>query len=101
MGFFDLFGKPNKRAQVRTNQQAGKKSEEAYRYDALFHGKHTERTGRGSDFKETKGHMLKGKQGRPTYVEVKSGGARLSPLQKETQKKKRNYRVERRGRPFW
>lgn len=39
------------------------------------------RTGRGHDFKATRSNWLTGKK-ETRYVEVKTGGAKLSPLQK-------------------
>jgi hypothetical protein len=58
-------------------------------------GYETERTGRGHDYRRRKRDPWTGQVIRSEVVEVKSGNAKLSPLQKKTKKKLSNYRVVR------
>jgi hypothetical protein len=64
-------------------------------------GYEVERTGRGSDYVRRKRDIFTGRVTKTEHVEVKSGNAILSPLQKKTKKKKKsNYRVVRED-PFF
>jgi len=59
-------------------------------------GYEVERTGRGHDYVRRKRDLFTGRVTRTEYVEVKSGNAQLSDLQKKTKKKKKgNYRTVR------
>ena len=60
---------------VRDNAAKGRAGERRVRDQYERAGYDVERTGRGHDFKVTKNNQRK-------YVEVKTGGAELSPLQK-------------------
>ena len=75
---------------VRANAAKGRAGERRVRDKYKKAGYKVERTGRGHDFKVTKNNRTK-------YVEVKTGKAKLSPLQK---RKKRSlgkkYVVEKR-----
>ena len=84
--------KKEKMAKVRRD---GKAYEERFKRQRELWGDKVKKTGKGSDFKVTKTHMLTGKK-TSHYVEIKGPRAKLSPLQKETQKKKgKNYKVVR------
>ena len=81
-------------------QDTGRVVEGAYCTIAKVGGKEIHRTGRGRDWKERPINPFTGKgYGEYTKVEVKSGRAKQSRLQKETQKKTRKgkYRVVRFG----
>jgi len=80
--------KTAKRVKLGLNKLQGRVAEVSYAAGQINAGKNIKRTGRGSDFK------VDGK-----LVEVKSSSkARLSKLQKETQKKnKGKYKVKRIG----
>lgn len=96
MGFFNTFQR-SKRAVIRDNAAKGKRAERAVRSEYEMAGYKTKQTGKGHDFKATRRNGLTGKKD-TKYVEVKTGNAKLSPLQK---KKKgqlgHKYVVERRG----
>ena len=100
MGLFDsLFPKPSKKKlagerldNIRRKGRAGE-DEVALRY--TLNGYEVERTGRGSDFRVKRRDLLTGRVVESKLVEVKTGKAKLSKLQRKTKKKTRNYRVER------
>jgi hypothetical protein len=89
--------KLTKRNTLETNRMQGQMAEMAYVSGRNLEGYETKRTGRGSDYAERKVDPWTGKKGPKTLVEVKSGGAKLSRLQKKTKKKSSRYRVERGG----
>jgi len=60
----------------------------------MSRGFKVERTGRGSDFR-----VKDPRTGRSRLIEVKSGNAKLSPLQQKTKKRQRT-KVERRSYIF-
>ena len=60
-----------------------------------FEGKEVVRTGRGSDYRERKRDPWTGRVTSSRLVEVKSGKAKLSKLQRKTKKRKSNYTVKR------
>lgn len=76
-----------KRLTLASNRFTGNLKEKTYSVAAQAGGKEVQRTGKGSDYRERKVDLLTGKKGRWKYVEVKSGGAKLSKLQKKTKKK--------------
>ena len=84
IGFGSLFRR-SKRQVIRDNAAQGKQGEEQVKTKYEMNGFKMERTGKGHDFKATRRNWLTGKR-ETKYVEVKTGGAGLSPLQK---KKKR------------
>ena len=85
IGFGSIFRK-SKRQVIRDNAARGKRGEEQVKAKYEMNGYKVERTGRGHDYKATKKNWLTGKK-ETKYVEVKTGNAELSPLQK---KKKRS-----------
>jgi len=100
MGFFDFGLKPptkkqRKRRTLEENKRRGKSTEDQVEMSYRMSGYEVERTGRGHDFKVTKRDIFTRRVISSHHVEVKSGNAQLSPLQKKTKKKKRNYRVVR------
>jgi hypothetical protein len=62
----------------------GNLAEGLYTMDAAASMKETRRTGHGSDYEERIVNPLTGKKGRWRKVEIKSGGAEKSKLQKKT-----------------
>jgi hypothetical protein len=88
--------KQRKRRKLEEARRKGRAGEEAYKFQAMLQGKEVERTGRGHDFIEKRRDLLTGKVTSTRYVEVKTGGARLSKLQKRMKKKKKGaYKVVR------
>lgn len=90
----DLFSpskKEKRRMQLSINKERGRDAEDMHRGMAMVRGNALKRTGRGSDFIETERDLFG--TVRRTHVEVKSGNARLTPFQRKTKKKKKNYRV--------
>ena len=85
IGFGSLF-KRSKRQVIRDNAAQGKRGEEQVKTKYEMNGYKMKRTGKGHDYKATRRNWLTGKK-ETKYVEVKTGGAELSPLQK---KKKRS-----------
>ena len=85
----------NAQRQIRENQRKGSVAEKIIRDNDALRGYEMERTGVGSDYHATKRNMH-GRIIESLDIEVKSGNAVLSELQKATQQKKRDhYRVER------
>jgi len=109
MGFFgnyDIFGrKKSKRQRSReTLADSRAKGKAAEDWDAMSYsmrGYEVERTGRGSDFRVRRRDLFTGRVVENRLVEVKSGSARLSKLQKKTKRKKSNYKVDRVDPPFY
>jgi len=103
---FDLFGfgrktkKQRKREILKENKIRGKTAEDIVRMDYGMRGYEVERTGKGHDFRVRRRDLF-GKVIESKVVEVKSGKAKLSKLQKKTKKKKSNYKVERVDPPFF
>lgn len=100
MGLFDFGLKPptkkqKKRKTIRDNKAKGKAAEDQAMSRDTMRGYEVERTGRGHDYRRRKRDLLTGRVTKSEVVEVKSGKAKLSPLQKKTKKKKSNYRVVR------
>lgn len=100
---YDIWRKPTKkerkRRQLEENIRKGRAGEEEYRWQATLQGKEVERTGRGHDYIERRRDLLTGRVTSTRRVEVKTGGARLSRLQKRIKKKKKTkvYRTD----PFY
>lgn len=105
MGIFD-FGlrlptkKQRQRATLHENKRRGKAAEEQAMTRDRMMGYEVERTGRGHDYRRRQRDIFTGRVTRSEVVEVKSGNAQLSPLQKKTKKKSSNYRVVRED-PFF
>jgi len=90
----------SKRHIIRNNAAKGKAGERRVRDKYKRAGYRIKRTGRGHDFKATRTNRLTGKR-EIRYVEVKTGRAKLSPLQKrKKQSLGKNYVVERGDQPF-
>jgi hypothetical protein len=106
MGIFDFGIKPptkkqKKRATIQNNKRKGKAAEDQAMMRDRLSGYDVERTGKGHDYVRRKRHPFTGRVTKTEYVEVKSGNAQLSPLQKKTRKKKKgNYRTVRED-PFF
>ena len=82
-GFF----RRDRRQINRENQEQGRRGEERVRMRRELQGWKMTRTGKGHDYKATRTDQRTGRK-KTEYVEVKTGDAKLSPLQK---KKKRQY----------
>ena len=105
MAFFDFGLRPptkkqRKRATIQTNRRRGKAAEDQAMMRDRMIGYEVERTGRGHDYRRRQRDPWTGRVTRSEVVEVKSGNAQLSPLQKKTKKKSSNYRVVRED-PFF
>lgn len=104
MSLFDeiVFGKKSRKARnrerIRRNVRKGKAAEDQVRMELQLQGYDVKRTGKGSDFCARKRDLFTGKIIDKKFIEVKSGKAKLSELQKKTKRKKgkKNYKVVRR-----
>ena len=99
MGFRNLFRKPTKKEvkkkQVRNNAEQGLSGEKQIVARYRLNGWKMTRTGIGSDYRATRKNPHTGKA-EYKIVEIKSGNAELSPLQKKKQKEMGSrYVVER------
>lgn len=92
-----MFDKIRKQNRLALNKMKGKFEENLSAAGWASKGYDVKRTGRGSDFEVTKKNFFTGKVEDKRLVEVKSGKAKLSKLQKKTQKSTKNYTVDRRG----
>jgi hypothetical protein len=102
----DVFGndipeKQLKKEVIAENRRKGKAGEESFRLRAVINGREVERSPKGKDFIVRKKDIMTGKVTRTEHVEVKTGNAKLSELQKKTKKKKSNYRVVREKPMYW
>lgn len=99
-----LFGrrrtrKQRKREQLQENIRRGKIGEDiavqGASMAALSKGRIAEvkRSGKGSDYRVRERDIITGKVKRSYLLEVKTGKAKLSQLQKKTKKKRKNYKV--------
>ena len=94
MGFFDIF-KKSKKQQIRDNAEQGRQGEEQVKSRYEWAGYKVKRTGRGHDYRATRRNWLNGKK-ETKYIEVKTGDAKLSPLQRKKKKQYGSkYKVER------
>lgn len=98
MGFSNPF-KKSRREVNRSNQSQGKEGESQIRRKYEFNGYKVERTGKGHDLKATKRDWITGKKEKPIYVEVKTGGSKLSKLQKSKKRQFGRRYVEERLEP--
>ncbi len=99
MGFRNLFRKPTKKEekgkQIRNNAEQGLSGEKQVVARYRLNGWKMTRTGIGSDYRATRKNPHTGKA-ESLEVEIKSGNAELSPLQKKKQKEMGSrYVVER------
>ena len=101
MGIFDFGFKPptkkqRKKKTIRDNQAKGRVAEDQAMMRDRLSGYDVERTGKGHDYVRRKRNIITGNVTKTEYVEVKSGNAKLSPLQKKTKKKKKgSYKTVR------
>ena len=96
-GFLGFFKKRRmtKRRRIRENAETGKEAEEQVRREYEMAGHTVKRTGIGHDYRGSKRDWLTGKK-KSKYIEVKSGDAKLSPLQEKAKKRfGSRYKVER------
>ncbi len=97
--FYDTFKPQSKKQrqkdQIKENFRKGRAGEDQIRMKYMMQGYEVERTGRGSDFRVRKRDLFTGRVTESKLVEVKTGSADLSNLQRKTKKKKSNYKVER------
>jgi len=89
----DLYYEDIDEIPLRKNYNKGKAGEKKVKLRYELEGYWVERTGRGSDFRVERRNYLTGCK-ESKLVEVKTGNARLSPLQRKTKRKHRNYVVE-------
>ena len=82
-----------RREVLAENRRKGRAAEDAFRMRAALAGYEVERTGRGSDFRVRKRDLLRGRVTSTGLVEVKSGHARLSMLQRRAKSRQSNYKV--------
>lgn len=84
----------NKRFTLDNNKFKGKWAEESFKTEMQVKGYDVERTGHGSDYKARKRNLLTGKVGKEKHYEVKSGNAKLSPLQRKKKRKLKSDFIE-------
>lgn len=106
MGIFDNWlrqptKKQRQKVTIRQNQRRGRAAEERAMMRDRMMGYEVERTGRGHDYRRRQRDPWTGRVTSSEVVEVKSGNAQLSPLQKKTKKKQSNYRVVREDGYFY
>jgi hypothetical protein len=88
--------KQRKRRKLEEARRKGRAGEEAYKFNAMLRGVEVKRTGRGHDYVERRRDLLTNRVTSTKYVEVKTGRAKLSKLQKRTKRKKKGaYKVVR------
>lgn len=88
--------KNRKRTTLSMNRIQGAFAEQQFVIGESLRGYQVKRKAHGSDYEERKVDPLTGKLGKRRLVEVKSGRAKLSELQKKTRRKnKKNYRIVR------
>jgi hypothetical protein len=93
--------KQKKREVLANNQARGKAAEQQFELTSALEGEEVVRTGRGSDYRVRKRDPWTGRVTSSKLVEVKSGKAKLSKLQRKTKKKKSNYAVKRVDPLIW
>ena len=88
---FELFPKKTKKQRKRevlaNNRRKGKAGEDIVAMNYNMRGYEVERTGRGHDLRVRQRDWLTGKVMKSKLVEVKTGKAKLSKLQKKTKEK--------------
>lgn len=83
------------------NKAKGKAAEENVKVKLAMQGWEVQRSPRGKDFVARKRDLLSGKIIQTKHIEVKSGKAKLSRLQRKTKSKKSNYQVIREDPLFY
>ena len=102
---FDIWGrkskKQRKRETLESNRQRGRMGEDLVAMKYAVSGYEVDRTHpKGADMVVRRRDLFTGKVTSTRRVEVKTGDAKLSPLQKRVRKKKRT-KVERVDSPFF
>jgi len=87
--------KQRKREVLVENRAKGRAGERLVTMKYALRGYEVERTSKGHDFRVRRRNPFTGKVVESKVVEVKTGEAHLSKLQRKTKKKKKNYKVER------
>ena len=87
--------KQRKRETLKQNRLRGKIGEATIRLKYQLMGYEVVRTGKGSDFRIRRRDLWTGRVKESKLIEVKTGNAKLSKLQRKTKKKKSNYKTER------
>lgn len=85
----DAFGRKRstkaiKRDVIAQNRRRGRDGEEVAKMQLAMQGYEVERTGRGSDFRARRRDVFTGRVVESKLVEVKTGNAKLSRLQRKT-----------------
>ena len=81
-------------SKIKLNKLNGRAGEILHGIKKLGEGLEINRTGRGSDYSVQRNYFT-GQTIKRTLFEIKTGGAKLSPLQKKTRRSHKNYKVER------
>jgi len=90
-----------KRDIIAENRRKGRAGEDAYRASAMLRGVELERAPRGRDFIERKRDPFTDRVTSTKHVEIKTGNAKLSKLQKKTKRKKGSNYKEVRMDPYF
>lgn len=101
---YNIWKKPSKkvrkRRQLEENIRKGRSGERQAELELNLQGWNLRKTGRGSDYEGTRYNWVTGRTEKK-HFEIKTGGARLSKLQKKTKKKKKGRYKEYRTEPFF
>jgi hypothetical protein len=104
----NLFGGRKSKKQIRrenlaANRRRGDAAQDAYKFSAEMRGLEVVRTGRGSDYRVRDRDFWTGRVKSSKLVEVKSGKAKLSKLQRKTKRKHPGHYTVVRENPslFW
>lgn len=95
MGIEKSLKKLKKRERFELNKMQGLIAEGTYVITQREQFSSVKRAPIGSDYVVQRINPLTGRKGPKTLVEIKSGGAKLSKLQKKTRKKSKRYEVVR------
>ncbi len=92
------FQRWRKRLTLAENRERGRTAEDFYKIGRSAEGYDVTRSPKGKDFVERRIDPWTGKKGKAIKVEIKTGRAKLSKLQKKTMKTaKKRYKVVRYG----
>jgi hypothetical protein len=92
---FEVLKKMHRREILELNRMKGRIGEEFVKTWYELNGYEVERTGKGHDFRVRKRDIWTGRVVESTLVEVKTGNAKLSPVQKRAKRKRKSsYKVE-------
>jgi len=90
-----IIKKQEKKLRIKRNQLQGKLGEVDAKNELIVEGYEIKRKPHGRDFDVRKVNPITGKKGKTIKVEVKTGKAKLSPLQKKTKKKNKRFKLFR------